>query len=411
MKRSYALLRALNQEYPRWIRWLASGVGRAWCRLCTGDPVVAGWAGDWFSRGDFKQGARFSGWCGRVWRPRWRIWRDPFFDFTEGADEALLTRLETILTQRRSALEGVALGDELYVDARRGHLLLECGCDGEAFASWYGSFVAKANRLLAVVEEPAIAGETSGGNTGDERRGDFDKEHAARALAAFGDVLPLDTWRWYVVSGTFLGLIREGGFLAHDYDIDLGIDGDRVELCEITQRFRKSNEFVIKKVDSHIEVRFDHAGTPSVSVLPSLVKLVHRTGIGVDLFLHYRDGNVVWHGSVIHRWDNHPFQLSEYMLEGARVFGPSDPDRYLTENYGGWKTPIKEFDCTTGTPNLVISRNFLSIALFLKRLEYFSRHDAGQYWKLKATLLKNWIVRERNGRLELEDIQKTWAAD
>ncbi|WP_018875688.1 hypothetical protein [Thioalkalivibrio sp. ALE31] len=411
MERSYALLRVLNKDYPEWLRRVADKVGRLWCRMCTGDPVVAGWAGSWFAAGDFKQGARVSGWCGRVWRPRWRIWSDPFFDFTEGADDEVLRHFEAILQDKRARLaEGVALGDELYVEARRGHLLLEQQTlDLARFNGWYSTFEARANRLLDAVVEPELGATDAETTNRAERHGDFKTEHAVQALQAFEQVLPLREWRWYVVSGTFLGLIREGGFLAHDYDIDLGIDGDGVDVAEIRERFMRSSVFVVKKVDAHVEVSFDPDGVPHVSMRPSLVKLVHRTGINVDLFLHYRERDVVWHGSVIHRWNNSPFGLQEYDLEGLRVLGPDAADRYLTENYGEWKTPVKEFDCTTGTPNLVVSRNFLSIGLFLKRLEHFSRHDAEQYRKLKATLLRNRIVTEEGGKLRLSDLKKVWS--
>ena len=59
-----------------------------------------------------------------------------------------------------------------------------------------------------------------------EREGDFSVDDARTALADLAAALPVDEWRWYVISGTFLGLVREGGFLAHDYDIDVGVTAD-----------------------------------------------------------------------------------------------------------------------------------------------------------------------------------------
>ena len=37
-------------------------------------------------------------------------------------------------------------------------------------------------------------------------------------------------------------------------------------------------------------------------------------------------------------------------------------DRYLTENYGDWRTPVTEFDCATGTPNIRFPRNLTAVA-------------------------------------------------
>ena len=73
------------------------------------------------------------------------------------------------------------------------------------------------------------------------------------------------------------------------------------------------------------------------------------------------------------------FDLADYTLAGVPVLGPADADRYLTENYGDWRTPVTEFNCTTGTPNLVISRTFRSVALFLTRLAHFAHGDPAEY--------------------------------
>ena len=84
------------------------------------------------------------------------------------------------------------------------------------------------------------------------------------------------------------------------------------------------------------------------------------------------------------------------------VLGPADADRYLTENYGDWRTPVTEFNCTTGTPNLVISRTFRSVALFLTRLAHFAHGDPGEYAKLRATLVADGMLRDEDGVLRLE---------
>ena len=83
------------------------------------------------------------------------------------------------------------------------------------------------------------------------------------------------------------------------------------------------------------------------------------------------------------------------------MLGPADADRYLTENYGDWRTPVTEFNCTTGTPNLVISRTFRSVALFLTRLAHFAHGDPVEYAKLRATLVADGMLRDEGGVLRL----------
>lgn len=61
-------------------------------------------------------------------------------------------------------------------------------------------------------------------------------------------------------------------------------------------------------------------------------------------------------------------ELVEYRLRGVTILGPRDGDRYLTEGYGDWRTPVKEFNCSSGRYNLMVVRNLLGLCLFLKRL-------------------------------------------
>jgi len=55
--------------------------------------------------------------------------------------------------------------------------------------------------------------------------------------------------RWFLISGTFLGLIRENGFLAHDYDIDLGVFDDDIDIPTAIAAINASDQFVLKKYD------------------------------------------------------------------------------------------------------------------------------------------------------------------
>lgn len=102
-----------------------------------------------------------------------------------------------------------------------------------------------------------------------------------------------------------------------------------------------------------------------------MIKLHHNSGVQVDIFIHFEEGPVYWHGSSLHRWDNLKFDLVEREFLGLNVLAPREADRYLTENYGDWRTPVKQFNCSTGTPNVAISDSCKTRCYFLKR-EYFS---------------------------------------
>ena len=258
-----------------------------------------------------------------------------------------------------------------------------------------------ANQALALIEikeekpKPVVSKNTDNMN--------FDKDSARQTLEDFAAVLPNQQWPWYVVSGTFLGLHREGGFLAHDYDIDLGINAEDINWDQLLEKLRSSKFFTVKVIDYYFDVYSGDNLRRAIRKVPSIVKLIHQNGMQVDLFIHYTENGRCWHGSSIHRWDNTPFELVERDLAGVKVYTPANADLYLTENYGDWRTPITEFDCTTGTPNLVVASNFISRALFLKRYAFFALHEPKQARKLQSAMLQADVFALRDEKIFMSE--------
>ena len=144
---------------------------------------------------------------------------------------------------------------------------------------------------------------------------------------------------FFFAAGTALGLVREGRPLGADGDIDIGVfesDWDRPRLIELFTR----------------DPRFDldlHPQTQKVG-------LRHRGGAPIDIFRFYREGDVIWHDGVFVRWRNSPFTVARRDVGGQALPLPADPERYLTENYGDWRTPDPQFDAfTDDAPNLEVT--------------------------------------------------------
>ncbi len=215
---------------------------------------------------------------------------------------------------------------------------------------------------------------------------------ATEILQTFATHIPYREFRWYIISGTFLGLHREGGFLPHDIDLDFGIDAEDLDLDALITALKQIPDMTIKNITNIPTLHIENE-TVSYQEKLGIIKLLHSSGIQIDLFIHHLiDGKRV-HGSKIHLWENTPYELTTRNLTGVDVLCPDNPDQYLTENYGDWRTPVTEFSCTTGTPNMTLSPNMFSVAFFLRKLyTHILREEYQAYQKTHATLQEQGII-------------------
>lgn len=193
------------------------------------------------------------------------------------------------------------------------------------------------------------------------------KNNASQALEDIAEVFKKANIEMFLVSGTFLGCIREGRILGHDKDVDVGIWNEYSQKY-ITKLIQKSGKFYIHEPLSD-----------------KIVKARHLNGVLVDVFFHYEENNLIYHEGVKSRWANKPFDLIEYKFTGKKYLGPKNYDLYLKENYGNWKTPKKEFDYVLDTPNVEII-NYKEFLLHLYKIlqkEYGQKNKDKIYKKIE----------------------------
>lgn len=164
----------------------------------------------------------------------------------------------------------------------------------------------------------------------------YSDELAAQALKDLKLVMDKHGIPFFLISGTLLGCIREGKLLGHDKDIDVGI-WDNCDYEQLATILGESGYFYI------VPTRTKH-----------FVMLRHLNGIAIDVFIHYREENDYWHAGVKIKWHNSPFELIEKNFLDNDYLIPKDYNRYLTENYGDWKTPKTDFDSAFDTPNMEV---------------------------------------------------------
>lgn len=190
-----------------------------------------------------------------------------------------------------------------------------------------------------------------------------------RALLDLNRVLTQSGIPVFLISGTLLGMVRDGALLKHDKDIDAGI-WDDVPVGRLEEVIRKSGLF-----------EFIPTGSPLFQ------RLRHGNGIILDLFIHVRSSRGISHESARLRWWNSPFEIVEKTFPCGTFFIPTNETRYLAENYGpDWQTPQADFDSLLDTPNAEIINSEDYTIQLLKRIWFLK--TSGDMRRLPRVLEK-----------------------
>lgn len=390
LPKNFKMMKLLNHNHGMLVRGVAASLAYSAVLFATRRHILAAeLARCFWTKNDFKLGARRGAWYMRRSWLKLDVSQDDFFDPTEGMKDTQLDGLERFIIARKRHLEPVNYAaDRAFIAARR----LDNDSDPSlripnmtAFKATCDALLVHRGKTLPAALKPHKP-----------RQGDFPIGDAKQTIADFLDLFPLERMPWFLISGTFLGLIRENGFLAHDYDIDLGIFEDQIDIAKTRAAILASDRFVLKKYDYHQSSLFTTNTMATNPDVPYILKIIHTSGIHIDLFIHYRDTSTTpaidWHGSSLHRWENTAFELVPYTFYDHDVLGPADADTYLTENYGDWRTPVTEFNCSTDTPNLALVPHPIAVVIFLKRYVFSKAFDPMGADQLEAELRANGFL-------------------
>lgn len=219
---------------------------------------------------------------------------------------------------------------------------------------------------------------------GQKRKANSDEttDFAAKAAVALVDLnnafkaLGVKT---FLISGTLLGQTREGQIIGWDKDIDVGYFREECSI-DLESHFMKSDLFRVGRID----------------FTSDRLRLIHQNGVWIDIFPHYMENGRRWHNGTATRWWNTPFGLRNINFIGIDQYIPDDPELYLTENYGDWRTPNPNFDARIDAPNVEI---------------YDPDHFASLiYFSLEKSLReKKIIVKNRYIKILQKNGEGTWA--
>lgn len=187
---------------------------------------------------------------------------------------------------------------------------------------------------------------------------------------------------FFLISGTFLGCIREGKLLEHDKDIDVGVWADKISYDELELIFRQSGFFYILPTSNQ-----------------DVLVVRHLNGTTIDVFFHQKVNDQIWHSGEKCKWYNSNFELVYYNFLGQQYLVPKDYDRYLTENYGDdWRIPKIDFDSALDTPNMQVIDNKKMVVYFCKKLLNSNFNGSAE---LRERLY--WAIKFYNDKVKVDD--------
>lgn len=195
----------------------------------------------------------------------------------------------------------------------------------------------------------------------------FNVAAATWALKDLAQIMNARNLKYFLVSGTLLGYVREGKLLDHDKDIDVGLIGweNQYEMCMALQEtglFTVASEFLRGHKSYYIPIRHNATGMWIDVFIYHMIdgKLV----TGVDFFFGYRQTFAFT-----------PFDLKEIDFMGVKMYAPDDAELNLAENFGNWRVPDPSYISHLESPSTVnkgslaymLTARLTAIAAMVKR--------------------------------------------
>lgn len=208
-----------------------------------------------------------------------------------------------------------------------------------------------------------------------QKREDFNKPETEELLWDTLNQLAMANVHAFACYGTLLGLVREGGLISFDKDIDLGIphtEMERAVRClENNGWVESSNAFLTN---------------PRAMVHPIKKVSVDLSGFVID-----EESNKVFTGfwlkeDVPHEWNGNtyypPLTLKKDTTPaGEPIWSLTDPEAWLVALYGeGWKEPDPTFD------TVIRAKNYIRFSLLVQCYAFSRIYNKWQEGEIKKAM-------------------------
>lgn len=202
---------------------------------------------------------------------------------------------------------------------------------------------------------------------------EFPRDVAESVLRRVNSILISAGLKPFVMSGTLLGLVREGRIFEHDKDFDIGILGWENQF-DVASALIKTGEFAFSARDLRGVELYTLAVRHVSSNISFDVFFFHDRG---DHFLHGIDHRI---GYTLH-YKFSKFELITREFIGENFLIPENYPQMLTENYGpDWRTPKPNYFVRLQSPALVRDNHAL--------LGFIARHEMLDLLAKRSSLAK-----------------------
>jgi len=179
---------------------------------------------------------------------------------------------------------------------------------------------------------------------------------ARKVLFDVVDFLENENINYHLEGGTLLGLVRDKELLPWDHDVDLSIsvDDSKKFAKKRWKLFLKGYRVTTRKM--HRDIGAFKKGQYRIfkvkQLLPSIIKwafpVVKRFMVVADVFVKASDNQFTYWQAMnkIMRVDKKYYSNHEIIeYNGLKLKAPFEYKNYLTEKFGDWKIPIKDWKC------------------------------------------------------------------